>query len=226
MARRTLQVVRHRPVVLVAVGFADHVGDERRDATQLRVAEGVFRAGIGEEASICVGRAFGDDDHAVADALHGLLDARQEGHRIEGDLREQDDVRRRIAALAGESACGGDPAGVAAHHLHHEHFGGGARHRGDVERGLQRRDGDVLRDRAEARAAVGEGQVVIHGLRHADAGDGIAERLAHLRDLVRGVHRIIAAVVEEIADVMGLEDLDQPLIFGAVLVETLELEAR
>ena len=225
MARRTLQVVRHRPVILVAVGFADHVGDERRDAAQLRVAEGVFRTGVGEEASVCIGRAFGHHDHAVADALHGLLDARQERHRVEGDLREQDDVRRCIAALAGEPACGGDPTGMAPHHLHHEHFGGSPRHRGDIERGLECGHGDELGDRAEARAAVGEGQIVVHGLRHADAGDGVAERLAHLRDLVRGVHRVVAAVVEEISDVMGLEDLDQTLVLGAVLVQTLELEA-
>ena len=69
-------------------------------------------------------------------------------------------------------------------------------------------------------------QVVVDGLRHADAGDRVAERGADLRDLERGVHRIVAAVVEEVADVVRAEHLDQALVLGAVLLEALELEAR
>ena len=45
-----------------------------------------------------------------------------------------------------------------------------------VERGLARRDRDVLGDRAEAGAAVGVRQVVVDGLGDAEAGDRIAER--------------------------------------------------
>ncbi len=46
-----------------------------------------------------------------------------------------------------------------------------------------------------------------------------------LRDLVAGVCGIAAAVIEEVTDVVRLEDLDQALVFGAVLFEALELEA-
>jgi hypothetical protein len=42
---------------------------------------------------------------------------------------------------------------------------------------------------------------------------------------VRGVLRVAAAVVEEITDVVRAKDLDQTLVFGAVLVEALELVA-
>ena len=41
-----------------------------------------------------------------------------------------------------------------------------------------------------------------------------------------GVHGIAAAVVEEIADVVGPEHFDQAFVFGAVLVQPLELVAR
>ena len=89
----------------------------------------------------------------------------------------------------------------------------------------QRGDRDVFRHRAEAGAAVGVRQVVVDRLRHADAGDRIAHRRADLRDLQGGVHRVVAAVVEEIADVVRPEDFDQALVFGAVLLDALELEA-
>ena len=41
-----------------------------------------------------------------------------------------------------------------------------------------------------------------------------------------GIHRIVAAVVKEVADVVGAEYLDQPLVLGAVLVDSGELVAR
>src|SRR5262249_31327621 len=69
-------------------------------------------------------------------------------------------------------------------------------------------------------------EVVVDRLRNADTGDWKAERCADLRHLERGVHRIVAAVVEKVADVVGAEDLDQPLVLAAVLVDTLQLEAR
>jgi hypothetical protein len=115
---------------------------------------------------------------------------------------------------------------MAAHHFEDEHLGGGARHRGDVERRLACRDRHVLGHRTEARAAVRDRQVVVHGLGHADAGDVVAHLVADLRDLVGGVHRVVAAVIEEVADVVGAEHLDQALVLHAVLLEVLQLVAR
>ena len=43
---------------------------------------------------------------------------------------------------------------------------------------------------------------------------------------MRGVHGIVAAVVEEIADVVRAEYVDQPLVLGAILVDPRELVAR
>ena len=139
------------------------------DAAELRVAEGIARAGVGEELAVGIAHALGHHDGAVAVLVHALLDPREEPFLVEGDLREQDDVRGVAGLLGGEAAGRRDPARVPAHHLEHEHLGRGARHRGDVEAGFADRHGDVLGDRAEARAAVGDRQVVVHGLRHVDA---------------------------------------------------------
>ena len=124
-----------------------------------------------------------------------------------------------------EPAGGGDPAGVAPHHLEHEHLGRGLRHRTHVEAASQRRHRDVLRHRAEAGAAVGDRQVVVDRLRHVDRLDRIAHRLRQLAHLEAGVGRIAAAVVEEVADVVRSEHLDQPLVLAPVRVERLQLVA-
>jgi len=46
-----------------------------------------------------------------------------------------------------------------------------------------------------------------------------------LRDLEGGVHGVVAAIVEEISNVVRPEHLNEPLVFGPVLFQALELEA-
>ena len=226
VARGALQIVGDRPVVLVPIRLAHHVGNHWSHAAELRVTERIARPGLGEKAAVGVCGALGDHDHAIAEVADTAAHALEEFLQLERHFREQDDVRRLGLAAAGEPGRRGDPAGVSTHHLEHEHAGRGARHGGYVESRLARGDGDVLRDRAEAGTAIGVRQIVVDRLRHAHAGDGKAERGAELRHLERGVHGIVAAVIEEVANVVGAEYLDQPLIFRAVLLDALQLEAR
>ena len=53
----------------------------------------------------------------------------------------------------------------------------------------------------------------------------VAHRGAQLADLEAGVGRVAAAVVEEVADVVGLEDLDQALVLAPMRLQRLELVA-
>ena len=135
-------------------------------------------------------------------------------------------MRRLRRALAREPAGRDDPAGVASHDFHDEHLGRRLGHRGDVERGFARRHRDVLRHGAEARAC---SRCAAGRCRRSSARrcrSPVAELIADLRHLVSGVHRVVAAVVEEVADVVRLEDLDEALVLGAILLEALELVAR
>jgi hypothetical protein len=141
---------------------------------------------------------------------------------VELDFREQDN--HGDALIGHQTAGGGDPAGVPAHHLNDEDLRRGLGHGTHVIGGLQSGHGDVLGDRAEAGAAVGDGQVVVHGLGHVDGLDGIAHGFGQLAHLVAGVRRVAAAVVEEVADVVGLEDLDQAFVFALVGFQRLQLE--
>ena len=145
------------------------------------------------------------------DVLHFL----KEGGHIEVDLRQI----HQVGAVAGQGSQGGgagEPAGVAAHALDDGdhalvvnvavtvHFGHGG--------------GDVLGGGGEAGAMVGAGQVVVDGLRDAHAAHFVAVLQHELADLVAGVHGVVAAVVEEIADVVLPEHLQDLLIIGIVFV--------
>ena len=109
-----------------------------------------------QELPLGVAQALGDDDRAVAVGLDALVDAGEELLLVEGDFGEQDHVRGVAVLLRRQSTGGRDPAGVPSHHLQDEHLGRGLGHRSDVETRLADGNGDVLGDRAEAGAGVGD----------------------------------------------------------------------
>src|SRR6185437_5885775 len=188
------------------------------------MAKGISGAGLRQELAVRIRSTLRNHYDAVTERRDRLLYALQKAVLVEGDLGKQDDVRRLGCLTAGQARRGSDPAGMPTHDLEHKYLGRRSRHGGDIERRLASRYGDVLGDRPEPWAAVRVRQVVVDGLRHADAGDRIPQRLADLRDLEGRVHGVVAAVVEEITDVVGAENLDQPLVFRAVLLEALQLE--
>src|SRR5262249_36894305 len=210
---------------LVLETILDQPRDDLSRTAELRVAESVLEARLGEELSFPVAQALRHRDRAVAVALDDLPDARQEHLLVELDLGEEQDLRCVALLLGGEAAGGCYPPRMAAHHLHDEHARRGLRHRRDVEARLADRGRDVLRHRAESRAVVGDREIVVDRLGDAHAHERIAELLADLRDLPRGVGGVVAAVVEEITYIVGAEYLDQPLVVRAVLLDALELVA-
>ena len=118
-----------------------------------------------------------------------------------------------------------NPAGVAAHDFEDEDLGGGFAHGTHVKRGFQCRHGHVLGDRAEAGAAVGDGQVIVHGFGHVDGLQRVVHGFGELADLEAGVGRVAAAVVEKIADVVRFEDVNQAFVLDLVGFQRLKLEA-
>jgi hypothetical protein len=102
---------------------------------------------------------------------------------------------------------GGEPAGVAAHDL--EDGDEVVLAHGSVVQGhLADGQSDVLGDGTEAGAVVGQREVVIDGLGHADDAELIAALLGEGVDLGGGVLGIVAADVVEVTDVVGFEDLE------------------
>ena len=192
------------------------------------VAERVGAGSVGAEVVAGgVLDAFGDDDEAMTVALEDFFDAADEVVGVEGDFREQHDVRRGVVvvgvldglvftlvATLREDGRGGEPAGVAAHDFKDRDEVVLA-HGGVIESGLTDGHADVLGDGAEAGAVVGQGKVVVDGLRHADDTEFVAALLGEGVDLGGGVLGVIATDVVEVADVVRFEDLEDAVkVFG------------
>ena len=190
----------------------DDLGERLAGAAELGVAEGVGRRIRREVVAVRVDESLGDDDQAVALALEDALHVLQDLLLVEGDLGKEDQVRGVVGMVAAlrQGGAGGDPAGAAPHDLDDRDQVALA-HRLVVAGDLADGHREVLDHAAVARAVVRAGQVVVDRLRDADHPELVALLLGQLGDLVGGVLGVVAPDVEEIADVVGLEDLDHAL---------------
>ena len=184
----------------------DHVGQHGGQTAQLGVPKAVGGGGLGlgDEGAVGVVDALGHGHQAVAGGVVNPLHIRQELVHIKVHFGQIDQVRAGPGP-AGQPGSAGQPAGVAAHDLHDDDRAGVV-HSGVLIQ-LHAGGGDVLGGAGIAGAVVGAVQVVVDGLGHADDVAGVAHPLHILADLVAGVHGIVAAVVEEVAHVVLLEDL-------------------
>ena len=201
--------------------------DDLSRAGQHRMAERVQAVLVGADLlALLVLDAFADHHHAVFVGLDRLFDLGQDGVHVVLDFGHQDDMGRvgRVAAL-GQHRAGGDPARRAAHHLDDAAGAVVGGHAAHVHADFRDGGGVVLDDRAVAGAVVRVGQVVVNGLGHADDAQRVVALDGLLVDLVRGVLRVVAADVSEVADVVGLEDLEQPVhVLGRLLRLLLEID--
>ena len=220
----TLQVVGNRPVVLVAEALVDHARHRRARPAELHITARITRL-FQDQAAIGAANAFGHGDRAVAEALGDCLHAGEEGLLVKRHLGHQHNVGRTVGvAPRRQRRRRSQPAGVAAHHFHDEHAALRPHHRGDVEPRLEHRGRQILGCRPEARTAVGADDVVVHGLGHADALQRVPAPARLGLQAGNGVHRTVAAVVEQPTDAMGVEHREQAVHHRTAIV-TRQIEA-
>ena len=175
------------------------------------VAEGVQLPGRGDqvaqEYAVLVLYAFADRDNDIVALLLQLRHPLEERLLVKGALGQQNQVGAVAVRPCGQTGRGGQPAGVAAHNLGHRHAAQ-VIHAGIADDLLQNR-GNILGRAAVAGGVVGQHQVIVNGLGHADKADCAALRVAVGAQLGDGVHRVIAADVEHRADVILGKQLKQ-----------------
>ncbi len=123
MARRTLKIIRQRPVILVPQLVLDQLGNDLADTTQLGVPEGILGTGLGDQVAIGIGKPFGNSHRTIAILFDALIDAGQETLGIERYFRKKQDVRRLADGLGSQPTGGSNPAGMTPHHFEHENLG-------------------------------------------------------------------------------------------------------
>src|SRR4030095_14411188 len=104
----------------------------------------------------------------------------------------------------------GNPACMPANHFNDATrtiFRGHAAH---IRRNFHHGGGGVFDDRTIAWSVIGVGKVVIDGFGHADDAHFIAAADRFLVEYVGGILGIVAADVEEVADIVGLKHPQQP----------------
>ena len=195
----------------------DLVSKPYGQTAELRVAESVRRGGLrlGDEGAVCVVDAFGYRDQDLVILVVLVVDFGEELIHIEVGLGEVDEVRAR-AVVGSESGGGGEPARVSAHDLYDRY------HTCVVDSGvladLHAGGGDVFCRARESGAVVSSEKVVVYSLGNAH-DSALPAGLGHESGyLVAGVHRVIAAVVEEVADIVFLEDLQDLLVIRIVVI--------
>ena len=130
-------------------------------------------------------------------------------------LRQIDQMRAVVGEFLAERGSRGEEAGMAAHHHRDIDAGQG----GVVEIGAGEGLGDEARRRGKARRVVVADEIVVDGLGNMDAAQGIIGLGRLFADDAHGVGGIVAADIEEGADLMRLKHLeDLVAIFGVGLV--------
>ena len=179
------------------------------------------RLEIADVMSFRILEPFGDDSNTLAlvafadieHVLHELVHAERHFGEIDEIRAESGVVRQRRR--------GGEPAGVAPHDFYDadkpEVVDLG------VEVALHHGGGDILRRARKPRTMVGAVEVVVYGLGHTDDVALVALLFHILADLVARVHAVVAAVVEEKADVVLPEHFEKPAVVRVVVVVVLEL---
>ena len=142
------------------------------------------------------------NDHA---GVHGKSFAQtgKEGVEVKRVLGQINKVGRDAVYGASDRRGGSEPARVASHYLNYGDCGEGVYRA--VAYDLLHGDGNVFRRRAEAGGVVGHYKVVVNGLGNAHYTHFVIVRAGVLRKLGGGVHRIVAADVEKVADVVFSE---------------------
>ena len=220
MRRAALHDVQLNGAHLAADLAADGPFQITADAGQILVPEVIDHAGLYALRHL---DALGDsDDHGLV-LGHFAADIPHEFFQREFRLRHIDQMRGGLSELVQHRCGGGQPACVSAHDLC-DRDGGNAVN-GAVADDLLHGRGDIFCRGAEARRMVGDAEVVVNGLGDADDPDADL-LLPEIRGkLLHGVHGVIAADVEESADLPLLQRIRDLPVDGIVLVPVRQLIA-
>ena len=192
------------------------IGQMTGETTKLRMAETVSGRGLrlGDETAVGVMDALGyGNEYLAVISLAHLVNIGKEFIHVKVSLGEIDQIRAG-SIHCGQNGTGGKPSGVTAHDLHDGY------HRGIVNAGilvdLHAGGRDILCRTGKTGAVVSAVQIVVDRFGNTHHAALIADGFHVTADLVAGIHRVVAAIIEEIADVILFENFQDALVIGVI----------
>lgn len=207
-------------------GFCtDDVGHGCGKTAELGMTElvddvGVVDAVFADEFAVFVADTFGEYDYDTFVVFLEFVKVGKEFIHIENNFGKIDESGT-FAADFGECCGTGKPSCVTAHNFDYDD--GVTVIYVNVLDDLCDGKGNIFCGRTEAGAMVGHGKVVIDGFRNTDDAAFVILGRHIFGYLVAGIHTVVTAVIEEIADVIFFEDFEDSFIVGIVLAEIFEL---
>ena len=228
MSRATLQQAEFDAAHLRACCLFAVIGQRIRKTAKLSMTERVLglcevAAVFADVTAVFVLDAFGyRNDHFLVLRID-VLDTRNELIHVEIFFRQINQIGAK--SLVGRKRSRGcEPSRVSSHHLKNRDHARVVYARIEID--FHRGGGDIFCGAAIARAVVGGPQIVIDRLGHAHYAHFVAGLLHVFADLVACVHRVVAAVIEEITNVIFLENFKHSFIIGVVRIGISELIAH
>ena len=197
-----------------------------RKTAELSVAEAVGSRflRLGNKGAVGVVQSLGDRNKHIVLVFQHLFDILGKGIEVKITFGEVDEIgTATVTVLGRKRSGGGEPAGVSAHYLNYR------RHFVVVNIGvlvyLHTGGGDEFCGAAEAGAMIRAKQVVVNGLRNAYNAALVSHVFKIAAYLVAGIHRIVATVIEKVANVVLFKDFEYALILRVILFVVLDLIA-
>ena len=176
-------------------------------ARKLLVSENVCASNacsLTNVCTVCKMDTLGNCDNNIGVLLKSRSYVSEELVHIEVSLGEIYKIGSDSVYDSADSGSGGKPARITSHNFNDGYSLGGVNRA--VANDLLHCGGDILCRRAEAGSVVGYNKVVVDGLGHAHDSHLVIVILQILGKLCNGIHRIVAADIEEVSDIIFLED--------------------
>ena len=168
------------------------------------VTEAVYNTGGRQGLAIQTADSLGNRDKKALALCPGVFNIGKHFLLVNQNLGK---VRQNLTVGSTGSQCRGcrNPSGIAAHQLQHNHMDGKT---GSIQCKLTGGFRCIPSGTAKTGAMIRDIKIIVHGLGNTDYLHIQPFCLGELADLVAGVHGIVAAVIEEAADIELLQRLN------------------